>query len=279
MKPGRFYRVCLPIRSGFLFFLFSLLIFAPPGARADEEEKVPDEGKGAFIRTVNGAYYNIERLGFQGLVCEVTNDSLEELIEAVKADIRGKPEKGDPESLKFTIILDEKKKLWFGWPEHELSDEKLGKAMKFRVESTKASLLGFFRMWQGFVVEPIFRKTDISCEIKKIPNRYEISFPDETGHPTRMLLDGEYRILEIDSRTGDTAVKTVPEFENTAEGVFLLKGYDIEVGEGLAKTSAVIGYAEVSGLQLPVSVKMQSMVSDIRMLYSFEFLNCRVVKK
>jgi hypothetical protein len=109
-----------------------------------------------------------------------------------------------------------------------------------------------------------FPPADGVYQLEDLGTQYRLSYKDGASDVVTML--GKNLIItDIKVNSAEFASSVRPQFVHTAKG-FVLTGYDADYkptsGKGVVKLALKINHQPVSGLQLPVSLVMDSVMDD-----------------
>ena len=121
---------------------------------------------------------------------------------------------------------------------------------------------GFFTTWEVFMLNSPFPSPNGDYKLEDLGTRYRLSYRDGSADVVTMM--GKNLIItEIIVNSQEFTSSVRPQFVHAANG-FVLTGYDADYkptsGPGVVKLSLKIDHETVSGLQLPVSLVLDSVM-------------------
>ena len=116
----------------------------------------------------------------------------------------------------------------------------------------------FIATWSVFMLTAPFPAIESDCEVKEADGKYQFSHK-EGATDVLTVTDKDFMIVEIKVSGSGFNASLKPVLENTAKG-FILKGYSANYQTGARNTAVKVrlDYQEVSGLQLPSKVKVDT---------------------
>jgi hypothetical protein len=221
----------------------------PPAAFS---QAVSEKDKRDILQRARDSYYNLPKQGLANFSCDVVpnfGDMEAELREANPEAADNWAKEVAQIHISVTVGPDGQAKV----TRSEIADENL----KVIADDTDQMVTDFFALWSPYVVGTALPATDAEYELEDLGSEYRLSF--KTGPASSVItLDKE---LTVGARivTGPNVNSaTWPQFTKTANG-FLAASIDsdlrIPAKGGATHVAASITYQEVSGLQLPKTIR------------------------
>jgi hypothetical protein len=250
MKP-RWRKLCLP-----------LLLACGFAALAQAQTPVTDPKK--LIEDARHAYYSLRAAGLDEFSATVKPNWELVLKDQLKADPAG-AQAGLKllNGLHFSMQLDRSDKVTVTHhTDTEPSNEQQRKGFDDIYSGMDQAINGFFTTWEVFMLNSPFPAADSPYTLENLGTQYRLSYKDGAADVVTMM--GKNLIItdiKVNSAEFNSSVR--PQFVHTPKG-FVLTGYDADYkptsGPGVVKLSLKIDHEPVSGLQLPVSLVLDSVM-------------------
>lgn len=216
-------------------------------------------------------YYNVVEKGLKQFRCEVTSS----FFEAVKTVALSNMAEDDPAratvaSLRFYVAYHQGQDVVFEiHPAGVLEEGKLGNEISQAVDYTQSVVLGFFNMADIFALFPRVGMMAIDHFVEKSPQGYRIT--GKTRADFRIFLDNAHCAVKIEVMYGDMPIKIFPQFVSTDDG-WLMKGYELDIGDGQNRYNVLVEYQEIEGVYLPQKISVSDLTGkgteDIELTFS-----------
>jgi len=215
-------------------------------------QAVAEKDKRDILQRARESYYSLPKLGLANFSCAVVPN-----FGDVEAEVReANPEAADNWAkevaqihIAVTVGADGQAKV----TRNDIADENL----KVIADDTDQMVVDFFALWSPYVVGTALPATEAEYEIEDLGSEYRLSF--KTGPASSVItLDKD---LSVGARmiTGPNVNSaTWPQFTKTAKG-FLPASIDsdlrVPAKEGATHVAASVTYQEVSGFELPKTIR------------------------
>jgi hypothetical protein len=250
MKPS-WRKLCLP-----------LLLVCGFTALAQSQTSVTDPKK--VIEDARHAYYSLRTAGLDEFSATVKPNWELVLKDQLKADPVG-AQAGLKllNGIHFSILLDRSDKVTVTHhTDTAPSNEQQRKGFDDIYSGMDQAINGFFTTWELFMLNSPFPAADSNYTVENLGMQYRLSYKDGQSDVVTMM--GKNLIItdiKVNSAEFNSSVR--PQFVHTAKG-FVLTGYDADYkptsGPGVVKLTIKIDHQPVSGLQLPVSLVLDSVL-------------------
>lgn len=250
MKP-RWRKFCLP-----LLMACCLVSMAHSQAQVADSKKVLEDAR--------HAYYSLRTAGldeFRATVkpnwALVLKDQLASDPAAAQAGLKLL------NGIHFSMLLDRTDKVTVTHrTDSEPANEQQRKGFEDIYSGMDQAINGFFTTWSLFMLNSPFPTPDVNYKLENLGTQYRLSYKDGASDVVTMM--GKNLIItDINVTSAEFASSVRPQFVHTAKG-FVLAGYDADYkptsGSGVVKLSLKIDHQPVSGLQLPVSLVLDSVM-------------------
>jgi len=167
--------------------------------------------------------------------------------------------------LHFSMLLDRNDKVTVTHhSDTEPSNEQQRQGFDQIYSGMDQAINGFFTTWELFMLNSPLPAVDSDYKLEDMGMQYRLSYKDDKSDVVTMM--GKNLIItDIRVTSKEFASSVRPQFMRTAKG-FVLTGYDADYkptsGPGVVKLTMKIDHAPVSGLQLPTSVVLDSVMDD-----------------
>lgn len=165
----------------------------------------------------------------------------------------------------FSMLLDQKDKVTVTHhSDIEPSNEQQRKGFDDIYSGMDQAITGFFTTWSLFMLNSPFPTADSPYTLEDLGTQYRLSYKDGASDVITMM--GKNLIItDIKVNSKEFASSVRPQFARTPKG-FVLTGYDADYkptsGPGVVKLKLKIDHQTVSGLQLPISIVLDSVMDD-----------------
>lgn len=250
MKP-RWRKFCLP-----LLMACCLVSMAHSQAQVADSKKVLEDAR--------HAYYSLRAAGLDEFRATVRPNW--ELV--LKDQLASDPAAAQAglkllNGIHFSMLLDRTDKVTVTHrTDSEPANEQQRKGFEDIYSGMDQAINGFFTTWSLFMLNSPFPTPDVDYKLENLGTQYRLSYKDGASDVVTMM--GKNLIItDINVTSAEFASSVRPQFVHTAKG-FVLAGYDADYkptsGSGVVKLSLKIDHQPVSGLQLPVSVVLDSVM-------------------
>lgn len=250
MKP-RWRKFCLP-----LLMACCLVSMAHSQAQVADSKKVLEDAR--------HAYYSLRAAGLDEFRATVRPNW--ELV--LKDQLASDPAAAQAglkllNGIHFSMLLDRTDKVTVTHrTDSEPANEQQRKGFEDIYSGMDQAINGFFTTWSLFMLNSPFPTPDVNYKLENLGTQYRLSYKDGASDVVTMM--GKNLIItDINVTSAEFASSVRPQFVHTAKG-FVLAGYDADYkptsGSGVVKLSLKIDHQPVSGLQLPVSVVLDSVM-------------------
>lgn len=250
MKP-RWHKLCLP-----------LLLACGLAAMAQAQTPVADSKK--VIEDARHAYYSLRTAGLDEFRATVKPNWELVLKDQMKAD----PAAAQAglkllNGLHFSMLLDQSDKVTVTHhTDVPPSNEQQRQGFDQIYSGMDQAISGFFATWELFMLNSPFPSPNRDYKLEDLGTQYRLSYKDGSSDVVTMM--GKNLIItDVKVTSADFVSSVRPQFVHTAKG-FVLTGYDADYkptsGPGVVKLSLKIDHEPVSGLQLPASLVMDSVL-------------------
>jgi hypothetical protein len=250
MKPG-WRKICLP-----------LLLACGFATLAQSQTPVTDPKK--VIEDARHGYYSLRGAGLDEFSATVKPNWELVLKDQLKAD----PAAGQAglkllNGIHFSMLLDRSDKVTVTHhTDTAPSNEQQRKGFDDIYSGMDQAISGFFATWELFMLNSPLPSPNSDYKLEDLGTQYRLSYKDGASDVVTMM--GKNLIItDIKVTSADYLSSVRPQFVHTAKG-FVLTGYDADYkptsGSGVVKLSLKIDHEPVSGLQLPASLVMDSML-------------------
>jgi hypothetical protein len=250
MKP-RWRKLCLP-----LLMACCLVPMAQSQTQVANSKKV--------IEDARHAYYSLRAAGLDEFRATVKPNW--ELV--LKDQLASDPAAAQAglkllNGLHFSMLLDRSDKVTVTHhADTEPSNEQQRKGFDDIYSGMDQAINGFFTTWSLFMLNSPLPTADSDYKLEDLGTQYRLSYKDGSSDVVTMM--GKNLIItdiKVTSSEFDSSVR--PQFVHTAKG-FVLTGYDADYkptsGPGVVNLKLKIDHQPVSGLQLPVSLVLDSVM-------------------
>jgi hypothetical protein len=142
------------------------------------------------------------------------------------------------------------------------SNEQQRKGFEDIYSGMDQAINGFFTTWELFMLNSPFPAADRPYTLENLGTQYRLSYKDGAADVVTMM-NKSLIITDIKVNSPDFNSSVRPQFVHTPKG-FVLTGYDADYkptsGSGVVKLALKIDHQPVSGMQLPVSLVMDSVM-------------------
>jgi hypothetical protein len=250
MKP-HWRKLCLPL----------LLVC---GFAVVAQSQTPVANNKKVIEDARHAYYGLRTAGLDEFRATVKPNWELVLKDQMKAD----PAAAQAavkllNGLHFSMLLDRSDKVTVTHhTDTAPSNEQQRKGFDDIYSGMDQALNGFFTTWELFMLNSPFPSPDSDYKLEDLGTQYRLSYKDGGADVVTMM--GKNLIItdiRVNSTEFNSSVR--PQFVHTAKG-FVLTGYDADYkptsGSGVVKLALKIDHQPVGGLQLPVSLVLDSVM-------------------
>ena len=240
---------------------------ALPQAAADKQN---------VLRRAGAANYNLPKEGLASFHCSVAPN-----FEALEADLR----KSDPASadarlkqfaqihMDVTVGAEGNATV----SHNDLSDANLKKI----VANTEQVVTSFFQLWSPYVVGTILPAPDGDYQLEDLGSQYRLAFKDGQASAV-VMLDKDLSVGAFMITRAEVNSATWPQFSKTAKG-FLPVSFDSDLRlparGGAMHVVTKITYQEVSGFQLPKTVKNKVTSGENTVEVEVDLSGCTATKR
>ncbi|MCU1255381.1 MAG: hypothetical protein JWM83_1680 [Candidatus Angelobacter sp.] len=250
MKP-RWFSFCLPI-----LLICGLAAAAQSQTSAPDSKKVIEEGR--------HTYYSLRGAGLDEFRATVKPNWALVLKDQIKAD----PAAAQAglkllNGLHFSMLLDRSDKVTVTHhTDIAPSNEQQRQGFDQIYSGMDQAISGFFATWSMFMLNSPFPTADSDYKLEDLGTQYRLSYKDGSSDVVTMM--GKNLIItEIKVNSPEFVSSVRPQFAHTAKG-FVLRGYDADYtpksGPGVVKLAVKMDHEPVSGLQMPTSLVMDSVM-------------------
>ncbi|HXO37935.1 MAG TPA: hypothetical protein VN872_04830 [Candidatus Acidoferrum sp.] len=250
MKP-RWFSLCLPF-----LVVFSLVAAAQSQTSAPDRKKVLEEGRHAYY-SLRGAGLDEFRATIKPNWALVLKDQIKSDPAAAQAGLKLL------NGLHFSMLLDRSDKVTVTHhADIAPSNEQQRQGFDQIYSGMDQAISGFFTTWSVFMLNSPFPTADSDYKLEDLGTQYRLSYKDGSADVVTMM--GKNLIItEIKVNSPEFISSVRPQFVHTAKG-FVLTGYDADYkptsGPGVVKLTLKMDHAPVSGLQMPTSLVMDSVM-------------------
>jgi hypothetical protein len=239
-------------------------------------QAVADKDKRDILKRAEESYYNLPKEGLANFRCAVAPN-----FEDVVADLRSSnPAAADAWSkdlgqIQITVVVGSDGKATVS--HNDISDENL----KTIADDTDHMITDFFQRWAPYVVGTVFPALDADYQWEDLGSQYRLSFKDgATSSVITLEKDLSVDAVMITEPGLDSA--TWPEFTKSAKG-FVPTSIDsdlrIPANGGVTHVATTVTYQEVSGFELPKTVRTDITSGDNSDEVVVDFTGCTAVKR
>jgi hypothetical protein len=250
MKP-LWRKLCLP-----------LLMACCVAAMAQSQTPVADSKK--VIDDARHAYYSLRAVGLDEFSATVRPNWELVLKDQLKADPVG-AQAGLKllNGIHFSMLLDRSDKVTVTHhTDTEPSNEQQRQGFDQIYSGMDQAINGFFTTWELFMLNSPLPAADSNYTLENLGTQYRLSYKDGAADVVTMM-GKDLIITDIKVNSAEFSSSVRPQFVHTPKG-FVLTGYDADYkptsGPGVVKLALKINHQPVSGLQLPVSLVLDSVM-------------------
>ncbi|HWG39077.1 MAG TPA: hypothetical protein VN658_00910 [Candidatus Acidoferrales bacterium] len=250
MKP-RWRILCLPL----------LLVC---GFAAMAQSQTPVANRKKVIEDARHAYYSLRAAGLDEFRATVKPNWELVLKDQLKSDpVSAQAGLKLLNGLHFSMLLDRSDKVTVA---HHTDTAPINEQQRQGFDQIYSgmdqAINGFFTTWELFMLNSPFPTADSDYQLEDMGTQYRLSYKDGSSDVVTML--GKNLIItDIKVNSAEFVSSVRPQFVHTPKG-FVLTGYDADYkptsGPGVVKLTLKIDHAPVSGLQLPTSLVMDSVM-------------------
>ncbi len=228
------------------------------------------------VKRAEDAYYSLPREGLANFRCTVTPN-----FDALEADLR----KSDPAAadarmkqlaqihMAVTVGADGNVSV----THDDLTDRDLKKI----AANTEQMVTGFFQVWSPYVVGTALPAPDGDYQLEDLGSEYRLSFKDGSASAV-ITLDKDLSVGAFFITRPELNSATWPQFSKTAKG-FLPVSFDSDLRlparGGAMHVVTSITYQEISGFQLPKTIKNKVTNGDNTIQVEVELGACTATKR
>lgn len=240
---------------------------AKPSAPVAQSPKAAPKAQTAdqrIVRQGREAYYSLRADGLDEFQATIKPNWALVLKDQLKAD----PASGQAavkllNGLHFSMLLDKDGKVTVTHhTDTEPANEQQRQGFAQIYSGMDQAINGFFTTWELFMLTSPFPAADSNYTLEDLGTQYRLSYKDGAADVVTMM-DKNLIITDIKVNSADFISSVRPQFVHTAKG-FVLTGYDADYkptsGSGVVKLAIKIDHQPVSGLQLPVSLVLDSVM-------------------
>ena len=214
------------------------------------------------IEQARRAYYGLRALGLDEFQAAVKPNW--EIV--LKGQLKADPVAGERglkvlNGLHFSMVLDKDGKVTLTHhTDAEPANEQQRKGFDEIYSGMDQAIDGFFATWSLFMLNSPLPATESAYKLDDLGSEYRLSYKDgDSDVVTQMGKDFIISDLRVKSPQFTSSVR--PQFTHTEQGL-VLSGYAADYvptsGPGVIKLDVKIDHQPVSGLQLPVTLKVDS---------------------
>ena len=231
-------------------------------AMAQAQTSVADSKK--VIQDARHAYYSLRAVGLDEFRATVKPNWELVLKDQLKSDPAG-AQAGLKllNGLHFSMLLDRSDKVTVTHhTDTAPSNEQQRKGFDDIYSGMDQAINGFFTTWELFMLNSPFPAADSNYTLENLGTQYRLSYKDGTADVVTMM-GKDLIITDIKVSSPEFISSVRPQFVHTPKG-FVLTGYNADYkptsGPGIVKLALKIDHQPVSGLQLPVSLVLDSVM-------------------
>jgi hypothetical protein len=240
---------------------------ALPQAAADKQD---------VLKRAGDAYYNLPKEGLASFHCSVSPN-----FDALEEDLR----KSDPAAadarmkqlaqihIDVTVGADGNASV----SHNDLADANLKKI----VANTEQMVTSFFQLWSPYVVGTILPAPNGDYQLEDLGSQYRLAFKDGPASAV-IMLDKDLSVGAFMITRAEVNSATWPQFSKTANG-FLPVSFDSDLRlparGGAMHVVTSIAYQDVSGFQLPKTIKNKVTSGDNTVQVEVDLSGCTATKR
>jgi len=231
-------------------------------AMAQAQTSVADSKK--VIQDARHAYYSLRAVGLDEFRATVKPNWELVLKDQLKSDPAG-VQAGLKllNGLHFSMLLDRSDKVTVTHhTDTAPSNEQQRKGFDDIYSGMDQAINGFFTTWELFMLNSPFPAADSNYTLENLGTQYRLSYKDGAADVVTMM-GKDLIITDIKVSSPEFISSVRPQFVHTPKG-FVLTGYNADYkptsGPGIVKLALKIDHQPVSGLQLPVSLVLDSVM-------------------
>lgn len=228
------------------------------------------------VRKAAQAYYNLPKEGFVSFQCTLAPnyDALDpELRKSNPAAADARLKTLSQLHLAVTVGSDGKATV--------SHNDVAAQNLKDVASNLDLMLTSFFQMWSPYVVESPFPAVDSEYQLEDLGSQYRLSYKEGPASVT-MTMDKDAAVGVVMVTRPEVNSVMWPQFTKTPKG-FLPASLDNDVRipsqGGAAHVSTLITYQEVSGLQLPKTIKNKVTSSGTSYALEVALTGCSATKR
>ena len=232
------------------------------------------------IRQARLAYYSLRRLGLSEFRSSFTPNWEMVLDEAIKSDpVRKQDALNLLNGLHFSMFLDSRGVVTVSHQQDTPApNEKVAAGFDQIFKGTDEAVTGFFATWSLFMLTSPFPELESQFQLEQAGTGYRLSYKDGDADVVT-LMTKELVITDLRVSSSSFVSSIRPELTRQKNG-FVLTGFDADyepkTGSGRAKLKVHIGYVEVSGMQLPSTLYLDTVYDGTPSRIELVFANYQV---
>ncbi|HBF38422.1 MAG TPA: hypothetical protein DDW50_14030 [Firmicutes bacterium] len=221
---------------------------------------------------INKMYYYLNHSQIHKFSCEVSTDLFEQMKEQIYPNLSNKDKK-EIDRIKFYLTFKDQQLVFKASRYPKFSSEQMNKGMNQVIDGTDKMSVGFFKLWNGMILEPLFdeakkydfseNETGYTAAYKELDNNVQLSF-DKDYILQKMIYGSEKQNFTL-----------IPGFTPTNDGLLISK-IDMDLGNGMMKEHMEIEYQEIKNIYLPESVKVKVNMFQTEQNVVLKFFNYKL---
>ena len=165
--------------------------------------------------------------------------------------------------LHFSMLLDKDGKVTMSHhADIEPSNDKQREGFDQIYSGMDQAVSGFFATWSMFMLNSPFPAAETEYQLENVGGQYRLSYKDGSSDIV-ILMSKDLTISEVKVTSAEFTSSVLPKFTRTAKGL-VLTGYAADYkptsGPGVVKLDVKMEHQPVDGLQLPVSLIVDSVL-------------------
>ena len=238
--------------------------------------------KQQVLGQARNAYYNLRAEGLVEFACSVTPNWQALLADQRKTD----PAAADTaiktlSELQFNASLGADGRVKLTHNELSGQSEEMNKALRQIYGGMEQMASGFFDTWTLFMLDHPFPEVTSEYQLEAPPREYRLSYKDGPASVVATMgRDFAITNLKVSSPQFESTIQ--PKFTKDPKG-FLFTAYDASYKgsspDDATQLTVLIGYQEVSGLQLVKQLNLSGTYGGNPFAVELAFSNCKVTKK
>ena len=234
------------------------------GLLTTAQSQTPVANSKKVMEDARHAYYGLRAAGLDEFRATIKPNWELVLKDQIKADpVAGQAGVKLLNGLHFSMLLDRSDKVTVTHhTDTPPSNEQQRQGFDQIYSGMDQAINGIFATWSMFMLNSPFPSSDSDYKLEDLGTQYRLSYKDGASDVITMM--GKNLIItDIKVTSAEFSSSVRPRFVHTAKG-FVLTSYDADYnptsGPGVVKLTLKIDHEPVSGLQLPVSVVLDSVM-------------------